>query len=551
MIIRNLQSTIRNWINERIPIESIWHFLNKPVPKDLNFLFNFGSCALFLISIQIITGIFLTIYYVPTPDHAYDSIQYIQNQVMFGKFIRGLHHWSASLLVIMVVLHIIRVFVYGSYKKPRELTWSLGVGLLLLVLGFGFTGYLLPWDQKAYWATVVGTKIAGSAPVVGNFILRLIRGGQELGALTLSRFYAVHIIFLPAALMGLLSLHIYLIRKLGISGSWKRKKNTEENTIPFFPYQMVKDITGMLIIFIILILIVLKFPAPLERIADPTDLSYIPRPEWYFLFLYELLKFFPGKLEPIATIVIPTVAVFILLLLPFLDRKEDRNPLTRKLFIIPGLFAIIVIGILEYRGYVYKPIPPSPLVTAPLPAQPTSIEKSGEQLYTKLHCAYCHKINGVGGMIGPELTTVGSFRTGDWMISHFRNPQAVAPGFKMPVIELNEDELNALAAYMLRLRKEAGQEVKPATQDKKPASDLVTRGKQIYIDHNCATCHSLNGEGGKIGPALDGVGPKHKADWHKKHFKNPADIVPGSIMPATNISDADLDALIAYMLSLK
>ena len=553
MKIRNL----KYWLNDRIPVESIWHFLNKPVPKDLNFLFTFGSICLFLITIQIITGIFLTIYYVPTPDHAYDSIQYIQNQVMFGKFIRGVHHWGASLLVIFVVFHMLRVFIYGSYKKPRELTWIFGVGLLTLVFGFGFTGYLLPWDQKAYWATVVGTQIAGAAPVVGNFILRLIRGGESLGALTLSRFYSVHVIFLPGALIALLSIHLYLVRKLGISGSWKLNENApDENKIPFFPYQVVKDMTAMLFVFIILILIVLKIPAPLERVADPTDLTYIPRPEWYFLFLYELLKFFPGKLEPIATTVIPAVVIFILLLLPFLDRKEDRNPAKRNLFIIPGIIVVIVIGILEYRGYIYKPIPPAPVVTAPLPAQPTSVELSGEQLYTKLRCVTCHKIKGVGGDRGPDLSAVGSFRTGDWMISHFRNPQAVAPGFKMPVVELTEDELNALAAYMLRLRKEAGNEIqspesKPVLQKEKPATDLIARGKQIYTDENCAACHSLNGEGGKVGPKLDGIGPKHGANWHKKHFDDPGSVVPGSLMPPVDLPEADLEALTAYMLSIK
>lgn len=316
---------ILNWFDERIPVKQAWKFLNKPVPKDLNFLFSLGSCALLLMTLQIATGVFLAVYYVPTPDHAFDSIKYIENQVMFGKFIRGLHHWGASLLIIVITLHILRVFFWGSYKKPRELTWIFGVAILILVACFAFTGSLLPWDQKAYWETEVGTRIAGSAPIIGQYILLLMRGGKALGALTLSRFFSVHILFLPAALLIALSFHLYLIRKLGISGSWNLKEETSENSVPFIPYQVAKDATAMLVVFIVFLIVVYLLPVLMDRVADPTDLTYIPRPEWYFLFLYEMLKFFPGKFEAIGTMVVPALAVLNLLLIPFIDRKVERN----------------------------------------------------------------------------------------------------------------------------------------------------------------------------------------------------------------------------------
>lgn len=213
-----------NWLDERVGYRNIWQaiFLRK-IPK-VNWLFTLGSATLFTAFIQIFTGILLTIYYVPTPDHAYDSVQYITTQVPAGWLIRGLHHWGASAMVILTVLHMLRVVLYGSYKFPREVTWFTGVFLLIIVIGFGFTGYLLPWDQKAYWATTVGTRIAGVAPFAGDWILKVVRGGEELSAVTLARFFGVHVWFLPASLILLLGIHMYLVIRLGISSLPKREE---------------------------------------------------------------------------------------------------------------------------------------------------------------------------------------------------------------------------------------------------------------------------------------------------------------------------------------
>ncbi|RME47518.1 MAG: cytochrome b6 [Chloroflexi bacterium] len=208
---------VDEWIDERTGIRAIWQaiFLRK-IPK-VNWLYTLGSASLFVATLQIVTGILLTIYYVPTPDHAYDSVQYIMDDVAFGWLIRGLHHWGASAMILLVFLHMLRVFYYGAYKFPRELTWVVGVFLLLITIGFGFTGYLLPWDQKAYWATTVGTNIAGSAPLIGPVIKRVLRGGEELTALTLNRFYGTHVWVLPALLILFVTIHLYLVIKIGIS----------------------------------------------------------------------------------------------------------------------------------------------------------------------------------------------------------------------------------------------------------------------------------------------------------------------------------------------
>jgi quinol-cytochrome oxidoreductase complex cytochrome b subunit len=204
-------------MDERMGWRSVWEgiFLRK-VPK-VNWFYTLGSATLFVALNQAITGILLMIYYVPTPDHAYDSVQYITTQVAGGWLIRGLHHWGASVMVVLVVLHMLRVIIYGAYKYPREVTWMTGVVLLLVVIGFGFTGYLLPWDQKSYWATTVGTRIAGVVPFLGNWILRVMRGGDDLSAVTLARFFGAHVWVLPATLLLLLGTHLFLVIRNGIS----------------------------------------------------------------------------------------------------------------------------------------------------------------------------------------------------------------------------------------------------------------------------------------------------------------------------------------------
>jgi quinol-cytochrome oxidoreductase complex cytochrome b subunit len=210
---------VGDWFDERLGWRKAWQaiFLRK-IPK-VNWLYTLGSATLFVAVNQIVTGILLTVYYVPTPDHAYNSVQFITTEVSAGWLIRGLHHWGASAMVILTVLHMLRVIFTGSYKFPREVTWVTGVLLLLIVLGFGFTGYLLPWDQKAFWATTVGTRIAAVAPGVGPLILRALRGGDELSAVTLARFYGAHVWMLPAALLALIAGHLYLIIRLGISAT--------------------------------------------------------------------------------------------------------------------------------------------------------------------------------------------------------------------------------------------------------------------------------------------------------------------------------------------
>jgi quinol-cytochrome oxidoreductase complex cytochrome b subunit len=210
-------ANIYNWLDERLGLKTIYStVLDRNVPK-VNWWFTLGSASLFLFLLQGITGIMLTVYYVPSPQFAYDSIQYIMNGVAFGWLIRGVHHWGASLMVLIVFFHMLRTFYFGAYKYPREFTWVTGVFLLLLTLGMGFTGYLLPWNQRAYWATTVATSIAGTVPFIGNFINQVLRGGSDLSGVTLARFFSVHIWWLPAMIAALIGIHLYMVIRLGIS----------------------------------------------------------------------------------------------------------------------------------------------------------------------------------------------------------------------------------------------------------------------------------------------------------------------------------------------
>lgn len=217
-----LQKTF-DWLDERLGLKTVYNtVLDRKVPK-VNWWFTLGSASLFLFLLQGITGIMLTVYYVPSPDHAYDSIQYIMNGVAFGWLIRGIHHWGASLMVLIVFFHMLRTYFFGAYKYPREFTWVTGVLLLFLTLGMGFTGYLLPWNQRAYWATTVGTSIAGTVPFIGNFINTVLRGGSDLSAVTLARFFSVHIWWFPALLAVLIGVHLYMVIRLGISAVPKKE----------------------------------------------------------------------------------------------------------------------------------------------------------------------------------------------------------------------------------------------------------------------------------------------------------------------------------------
>ncbi|MCW5942073.1 MAG: cytochrome b N-terminal domain-containing protein [Fimbriimonadaceae bacterium] len=360
--------SLRDWTDLRL---GWWGFVRKnldePMPPGVGWWQTLGNLLLTLLLFQFVTGFALAMYYAPSPSSAYHSVKHLTETVPLGSFVRGLHMWGSGAIVVTVVLHILRVFYWGSYKKPRELTWVFGVLIFNVVLGFSFTGYLLPWDQKAYWATVVGTRIAATVPFVGPDLLRLIRGGEEVGALTLTRFYAIHVMLLPASLVVLTGLHLYLVRRLHIAGPVLPQKG---KPVPFFPVQLFRDAIVVLVGLGIVVYLALAFPPAIEAMADPAGTDFTPRPEWYFLGLYELLKIVPQGYEVLATVVIPGLISLGMLFLPWLDRSPSRHPAMRASIILAGTFVSLTIGLMTLKGVIETPPPhhpPAAKAEAPTP----------------------------------------------------------------------------------------------------------------------------------------------------------------------------------------
>ena len=345
-----IETAVRNFLYEQIPASSGWHQV-------------FGSVALFLFLLQVFTGALLAFNYAPTPGDAYNSLRYIMAEVTGGRLMRGLHHWGASMMIVVVVLHMTQVFLYGAYKKPREATWIAGVFLLLLTLAYGLTGYLLPWDNRAYWGTVVTTQIAAQAPLVGPYLLRLLGSQGDVGVVTFARFYGLHVLLLPPATGLLIVLHVYLVRKHGVAPAPGDEVRPPKK---FFPEQAFRDTVAIFMAFAILFVMAVAVRVPLEQLADPTDTTYIPRPEWYFLFLFQTLKLFSGPLEVVGSVVLPTLAILLLVLVPFIDRGKMRK-VTQRTFAA----AVVCLAAIGWASLTVTAV-----VTTPKPALAAQIDFS-------------------------------------------------------------------------------------------------------------------------------------------------------------------------------
>jgi ubiquinol-cytochrome c reductase cytochrome b subunit len=358
---------LRQWVEKRWPVAPVirWGSVDE-IPGGTKFAYVLGSATLALFVVLVITGVWQMFYYVPTVDHAYDSVMFLRLQVPLGWLIHGLHYWAAQAFIVVMGLHVVRVFIWAAYKKPRELTWLLGVVLLLLGAAFIFTGAILPWDTLGYWAGEVGTSMAGTVPWVGNFLKLLMRGGDTMGQMTLSRAFAVHVAILPALTAFFIIAHIVAFRQFGSVGPWKPKK--PEKTGSFWPDQTFKDLLVVALILFGLICLAAFVRAPITGPADPLDNSYSPKPEWNFLFLYEALKAFKGSWEWIGTVVIPTLLVLLLFAVPFIDRNEKKNPFQRPIAMLCGFMFVTAIIVLTFIGY-YS----SPGAGTPAPAAASSV----------------------------------------------------------------------------------------------------------------------------------------------------------------------------------
>jgi quinol-cytochrome oxidoreductase complex cytochrome b subunit len=344
------------WLEDRTGITPVINAgLHVRVPMSARTMY-FGGIALFLFMIQAVTGTLLALYYKATPEAAYKSVQYLTSDVNFGWLIRSIHHWAANLMILFVVLHLLRVFFQAAYKYPRELTWVVGCLLFMITLGFGFTGYLLPWDQRAYWATVVGTEIAGSVPVVGNALLLLLRGGADVTGDTMSRFFGIHVLVLPISLAALIGAHLILVHQLGLASPKRPEPRTPEAKAevakeplrPFFPHYMIDEMVAWYILLAVLVVLASLFPVGLEDPANQLQTPAHIKPEWYYLGVYQLLKLVPR----IVGVLVPIVGIGVLVIWPFLDRKPEVLMRRRLLAVSGATFVMVGLIVLTVVGYV-------------------------------------------------------------------------------------------------------------------------------------------------------------------------------------------------------
>jgi ubiquinol-cytochrome c reductase cytochrome b subunit len=524
-----LHSALRKFLYEEIPASSDWHQV-------------FGSMALFLILIQFFTGTMLAFNYAPTPGDAYDSLRYILTEVTAGRLMRGLHHWGASMIIVVAVLHMVQVFLWGAYKKPREGTWVVGVILLLLTLAYGLTGYLLPWDNRAYWGTVVTTQIGASMPLLGPYMSRLLGSSGDIGVVTFARFYGIHVLLLPPATTLLTALHIYLVRRHGVApapGDEQRPKKS------FFPEQVFKDTVAVFIAFSILFTMALLVRVPLERMADPTDTAYIPRPEWYFLFLFETLKAFKGPLEVMGTIVLPVLAILALILTPFVDRGKAVRVRQRTL-----AFGVVILAALGWGGLTAAAVKSTPPQTAASlidfsgPTQWMTLTPSqlaGIAHYRRQNCGTCHNVLGATPKSGPNLVNTGNRRDTVWLLAHFRNPSVISK--PMLKANLTDAQLRELSDLLRTLTPDNSDVIDTAPQ-------FAVEGAELFQNSGCIDCHQVNGAGGIIGPMLNGVSARRTEAWLVEHFREPTKMSPGTPMPPYPFSATEMQNEVSYLFTL-
>ena len=531
-------SRVAKWLNDRWPFSTvIGAALDEEIVGGSRYAYTLGSAVLTIILIQVATGIFQILFYVPTVDHAYNSLGYLRTKVPFGWLIHGLHYWGANAMIVVVVLHMTRVFLWGAYKQQRELTWLFGVALLLITMGLSFTGGPLPWDQAGYWAAEVGTSIPGSIPVVGSLTTELMRGGPDMGQLTISRFFILHVALLPIALFGLIVLHIVAFRVNGSVGPWEARKRI--TTGPFWPDQAFKDTMTASAVVIMLITLSVFFPPAFTGAADPLSTTFTPKPEWNFLFLYQALKYFQGPLEPLGVAGVPAVLVMVLVALPFLDRSSERNPLKRPFALTGAALLAALLTVLTIAGYVSKPAADTtttggsqasgkqPQVAT---ATPESISR-GSAIFQSSGCSSCHAINGIGGVIGPGLSDEANRgRTHVWLSVQIRNPKAHFPDTIMPSFnKLTDRQVNDLIDYLFDLKSasipkssstsaQTAPVVNPASPDPvlestSSASNKLTGASANIIGSaeqggvlfatQCAGCHGPKGTGNIPNPGSD------------------------------------------------
>ncbi len=550
-----------DFLDERTGIKKLTaHLLDEPIRGGARWAYVFGSALLGSFLVQAVTGVALMTSYAPSDKTAWASVHFIQFQQAGGWLVRGLHHFGAQAMVLLLGAHLLQVSLFGAYRKPREVTWWLGLGLMALTLGFALTGYLLPWDQKGYWATRVATNIAGTVPVIGDATQRLLQGGPEYGSLTLTRFYTLHVVVLPALLVGLVAAHVALFRRHGVTPPAKADLSRAD---PFFPSQLFKDvIAALFVVSVVLVLTLRAHGAPLDAPADPSS-DYPARPEWYFLALFQLLKYFHGPLEIVGTIVVPALVGTYFFALPLLDRSRPGSETTALRTRLKPLLPLFLVALgavsltvkaqaddakdarfqkerakADVRAaaavkLAMDGVPPE----GPLAMLARSPEIRGPELFDK-HCGACHTLGEHGSDEDRNAPKLDGWATEKWILDMLHDPDGDArfgrTPYKgeMPSMDtkpkdadeswkpMPDEEMKAAAAFLASQGDAPDQAPPPGSlrSDRK----LVARGKEI-VSTRCTSCHLFEGagdDGGQgLAPELSGYG---SIAWVRAQIANPS-----------------------------
>jgi ubiquinol-cytochrome c reductase cytochrome b subunit len=457
---------VGRWFDERFQLATpIRETLQHPVPRETaSWAYVFGSAALTVFMLQLVTGVLLALLYVPSAAEAWSSLQILNHQVVLGWFIRALHGWGSNFMVAIVLIHMVQVFLFGAYKFPRELTWIVGVLLLLLTLGMAFTGQVLRFDQDAYWGLGIGASIASRVPVLGPWIVKLLLGGPIIAGATLSRFFALHVFVIPGSLIAFVGLHLLLVLKLGINewpmpGRIVRRATylteyhelTRRDGIPFVPGAVGKDLffSGFILLCIAACAVYFGPFGPSGQ-PDPTIIQTAPRPDYFFLWLYAVLSLLPPSMETPVLLIGPVIALVVLLALPFFSGEGEKSWKRRPIAVLTILLVAVALGTFTHlAGYT----PWSPVMDAwsgePIPARylkgRTALERQGALVFQAKQCHNCHALGGVGGERGPQLDRVAVELTQDQLIR-----QVIQGGGNMPAYgkNLSPSETTALVAFL-------------------------------------------------------------------------------------------------------
>jgi ubiquinol-cytochrome c reductase cytochrome b subunit len=461
---------IGDWFEQRLQIGgAIREATTHPVPrKSASWWYVFGSAALTLFILQIFTGIMLALIYVPSAGEAWNSLQYLNHDVTLGWFLRAVHGWGSNFMVAVVLIHMCQVILFGAYKFPRELTWIVGVFLLLMTLGMAFTGQVLRFDQDAYWGLGIGAAITGRVPLIGGFLVHMLLGGPIIAGDTLSRFFAIHVFLIPGLLIGLVSLHLLMVLKLGINdwpmpGRVVRRSTylkeyhemTQKDGVPFVPDAVWKDMffSAAIIVSVMACAAVLGPFGP-SGFPDPTIVQTIPKPDFFFLWLYAMLALLPPDMETAILLIAPVIVIGFLILLPFLSGEGEKSWKRRPIAVVTLLLTAVALGTFTKLA-TYSPW--SPVMDGwsgdPVPVQylngRSPLERQGALIFQVKQCRNCHSIGGSGGKRGPDLDTVATTLTHDQLVR-----QVIQGGGNMPAYgkNLNPAEVTALVSFLETLR---------------------------------------------------------------------------------------------------